>query len=147
MSATATAAPATASMLPAIDHAFLIHARNVDTYRVLEHKKTKRMAFKREMERIRHQGEDRPSLPPPNALPRGKVEPLRKNPQSSPIKSAVRGLDAPLPKVENLAPVSPLAAQMKLKILKDSSLSKIQASPLDPLNVRPATCFNLIVIL
>lgn len=102
---------------------------------MLEHKKSKRMAFKREMERIRHQGEDRPSLPPPNALPRRKLDPIRQEPQRSPIKSVVRSLNASVPNPEKLAPLSPLAAQMKLKILKDSSLSKIQASPLDPLNV------------
>lgn len=127
-------------MLPAIDHAFLLHARHVDTFRVLEHKKSKRISFNAEMERVRHQGQDRPGLPPPKALASSKLEPLNDGSRRSlregalPLRGA-RGLDVPAPKPAILAPVSPLAAQMKVKLLKDNKPSKLQAIPLAPITV------------
>lgn len=122
-------------MLPAIDHAFLLHARRVDTFRVLEHKKSKRISFKEEMERVRHQGQDRPGLPPPKALASSNLEPLKGGTRCSLTPLMVRGLDLPASKPASLAPVTPLAAQMKVKLLKDNKPSKLQALPLAPITV------------
>ena len=122
--------------LTAIDHAHLMHGRNVDKSRVLDHKRQQRAQFREEMFRLRSMTGDRPSPPLPEPMATRQLPqlaPLARSRAVVPKNKGLRGVDF-APDAGPTA-TSPLRTKATLKVLMDTPAPKIVVKPLGQIKV------------